>query len=346
MESKKEAALPPALKIGPVTLANPFFLAPLAGLSDWPFRRLAKEAGAGLTVTEMASATALAHRGRSTLALLATDPGLEKPFCVQLFGKNPDHLAEAARAAVDRGADLIDFNLGCPARKVVGSGHGAALLKDPQTLLVLVRALVRAVNKPVTVKTRPAFAPGVGATVFELLPRLVDEGVAALTLHPRPASAGFAGEADWSLVARLAEKSPIPIIGSGDITSPEQALERLRNYGAAAVMIGRGARGRPWLFRQCLEVWRGETAREETPAERLATAERHARLLGEMMGPRAAFKLRTVLMWYVKGWPGAAEFRARICREESLEAQLGLLAGLARRQEEVCRQVKPGPERQ
>jgi nifR3 family TIM-barrel protein len=263
--------------------------------------------------------------------LLTTDPGMEKPFCVQLFGKNPDHLAEAARVAVDMGADLIDFNLGCPARKVVNSGHGAALLKDPSTLLSLVRALVRAVKAPVTIKTRPVFAPGVGATVFELLPRLADEGVAALTIHPRPASAGFAGEADWSVVARLAEKSPIPIIGSGDITSPEEALERLRNHGAAAVMIGRGAKGRPWLFRQCLEVWQGGTAREAAPAERLATARRHARLLSEFMGPRAVFKLRTVLMWYVKGWPGAAEFRARICREENLEVQLGLLAELGER---------------
>jgi len=322
----------PGPAIGSVTLANPFLLAPLAGLSDWPFRRLAKEAGAGLTVTEMVSATALAHRGRSTLALLNTDQKLEKPFCVQLFGKNPDHLAEAARLAVDLGADLIDLNLGCPARKVVASGHGAALLKDPPALLNLVRALVRAVKTPVTVKTRPCFAPGVGVTVFELLPRLADEGVAALTLHPRPASAGFTGEADWTLVARLAEKSSIPIIGSGDITSPEQAVERLHQSGAAAVMIGRGAKGRPWLFRQCLEVWRGGTAREATPAERLVTAERHARLLGELMGPRAAFKLRTVLMWYVKGWLGAAEFRARICREENLEVQLGLLTELARRQ--------------
>ena len=327
----RAASAESALKIGSIPLANPFFLAPLAGISDWPFRRLAKEAGAGLTVTEMVSATALAHRGRSTLALLTTEPGLEKPFCVQLFGKNPDHLAEAARVAVDMGADLIDFNLGCPARKVVNSGHGAALLKDPSTILSLVRALVRAVKAPVTIKTRPVFAPGVGITVFELLPRLVDEGVAALTLHPRPASAGFAGEADWSLVARLAEKSPIPIIGSGDITGPEAALERLRNYGAAAVMIGRGAKGRPWLFRQCLDIWQGGVSQEVPISERLATAQCHARLLNELMGPRAAFKLRTVLMWYVKGWPGAAEFRARLCREENLDVQLNLLAELGER---------------
>ena len=126
---------------------------------------------------------------------------------------------------------------------------------------------------------------------------------------------------------------PVPRFPRGDITGPEQALERLRNYGAAAVMIGRGAKGRPWLFRQCLEAWQGGAPREAAPAERLATAERHARLLGELMGRRAAFKLRTVLMWYVRGWPGAAEFRARICREENLETQLALLAELARRQE-------------
>ncbi|MDR3039095.1 MAG: tRNA-dihydrouridine synthase [Candidatus Adiutrix sp.] len=326
-----------ALKIGPVALTNPFFLAPLAGLSNWPFRRLAKEAGAGLTVTEMVSATALAHRGRATLELLKTDPDLEKPFCVQLFGKDPDHLAEAARVAVAQGADIIDFNLGCPARKVVLSGHGAALLKEPQVVVGLVRALVRAVKAPVTVKTRPAFSPGAGTTVFDLLPRLVDEGLAALTLHPRPASAGFAGRADWSLVARLAEKSPIPIIGSGDITEPAEAVARLRDSGAAAVMIGRGAKGRPWLFRQCLEAWRGEPTRPATPAEKLLTAERHARLLAELIGPRRApFLLRTVLMWYTKGWRGAAEFRVRLCREEDLETQLGLLAECAQSQRETA----------
>ena len=324
----------PATRIGPVTLGSPFGLAPLAGLSNWPFRQLAKEAGAGFTVTEMISATALAHRGRATLKLLQTDPGLEKPFWVQLFGRDPDHLTEAARVAVEHGADLIDLNLGCPARKVVRSGHGAALLREPQLAAGLVRALVRAVAVPITVKTRPAFAPGVGATVFDLLPRLADEGLAALTLHPRPASAGFSGRADWTLVARLAEASPIPILGSGDITEPEEAAARLRDFGAAAVMIGRGAKGRPWLFRQCLEVWRGWVARPTPLSERLATAERHARLLAGLLGAeRAPFPLRSVLMWYAKGWRGAAELRARLCRETDLKTQLALLADCARQME-------------
>lgn len=314
------------MKIGRVSLANPFILAPLAGLTNWPFRRLCKEAGAGLTVTEMASATALSFRGQATLRLLETDPLVERPFCVQLFGKNPDHLARAAEIAVEYGADLIDLNLGCPARKVINSGHGSALLKDADAIRRIVRALVRAVDAPVTVKTRPAFAPGVGATIFDLLPMLADEGVAAVTLHPRMTSEGFAGEADWSLVARLAEKSPIPVIGSGDITTAAEAVDKLKKYGAQAVMIGRAAKGRPWLFRQCLALWRGEPAPAEiTLDERLAVAARHARLLAASAGPKAPFMLRTVLMWYTKGLNGAAEFRARLCREENLETQLELL---------------------
>jgi nifR3 family TIM-barrel protein len=320
-----EHAPEPALKIGSVALKNPFILAPLAGLTNWPFRRLAKEAGAGLTVSEMASATALAFRGKATLKLLETDKSLETPFCVQLFGKEPEHLARAAKVAVEYGADIIDLNLGCPARKVIHSGHGSALLKDLPAVQRILRAMVRAVNVPVTVKTRPAFAPGVGGTVFDLLPILIDEGVAAVTLHGRLTSEGFTGEADWDAVARLAEKSSIPVIGSGDIVTPEQAVERLRRHGAQAVMIGRGAKGRPWLFRQCLALWRGEALPEITLEERLAAAERHARLLAASVGPKAPFMLRTVLMWYTKGLRGASEFRARLCREENLDVQINLL---------------------
>ena len=314
-----------AMKIGSITLENPFILAPLAGLTNWPFRRLAKEAGAGLTVSEMASGTALAFRGKATLKLLETDKNVETPYSVQLFGKDPDHLALAAQIAVECGADIIDLNLGCPARKVINSGHGSALLKDLPQVKKILRAMVRAVNVPITVKTRSAFAPGVGGTVFDLLPIAVDEGVSAITLHGRTTSEGFGGEADWNLVARLAEKSPIPIIGSGDIITAEDALDKLRRYGAAAVMIGRGAKGRPWLFRQCLALWRGEVLPEITLDDRLATAERHARLLSEMVVNKAPFMLRTVLMWYTKGLKGAAEFRARLCREENVETQIELL---------------------
>ncbi len=326
----------PAFRIGAVPIENPFVLAPMAGLTNWPFRRLAKEAGAGLTVSEMASATALSFRGKATLKMLETDKSLESPYCVQLFGREPERLAVAAQAAVERGADLIDLNLGCPAKKVVRSGHGAALLKEPDLIVKLVRAMARAVSVPVTVKTRPAFAPGVGITVFELLPRLADEGLAALTLHPRLACDAFAGTADWSLVARLAEKSPIPVIGSGDVQTAEEALHKLQNFGAAGVMIGRGAKGRPWLFRECLAAWRGEPCPEITLDERVAAAVRHARLLAESVGAKAPYMLRTVLMWYTKGLHGASEFRAKICREENLENQIGLLFECAERHRQVA----------
>ena len=313
------------VKIGSVTLPNPFVLAPLAGLTNWPFRCLCKEAGAGLTVSEMASATALTFKGKATIKLLETDRDVEKPYCVQLFGKNPDHLAEGARIAVDCGADIIDLNLGCPARKVINSGHGSALLKDLPQIKKIVHAMVRAVSVPITIKTRPAFAPGVGGTVFDLLPILVDEGVSAITLHPRYTSQGFGGEADWNCVAELAEKSPIPIIGSGDITTADDALDKLKNYGAQAVMIGRGAKGRPWLFRQCLAKWRGEETWEVTLEERLATARRHALLLAQSMENKAPFMLRTILMWYTKGLAGASDFRYRLCRETDVDIQLELL---------------------
>lgn len=346
-ELKGHDRMAPAFYIGPVPVDNPFILAPLAGVTNWPFRRLAKEAGAGLTVSEMTSATALSFKGKATLKLLETDKSLEKPFCVQLFGKNPDHLARAAEVAVENGADIIDFNMGCPARKVINSGHGSALLKDLGTVRQILKAMVKAVNVPITVKTRPAFAPGVGETVFDLLPILVDEGVAAVTLHGRLTSEGFAGEADWDIVARLAEKSPIPVIGSGDITTAEQALERLRNYGVKGVMIGRGAKGRPWLFQECLALWQGQNPQVTTVDERLEMAKRHARLLADSVGHKAPFMLRTVLMWYTKSLRGSSEFRARLCREENLEAQLALLNEcVAHHKEEIAAEETTSPPNQ
>jgi nifR3 family TIM-barrel protein len=296
----------------------------MAGLTNWPFRRLALSYGAGLTVTEMVSAVALAHRGPKTVGLLRTDSRLERPFCAQLFGKAPESLAQAAQIAQELGADIIDLNFGCPARKVVNSGHGVALLKDLALAESLARAVTRAVSIPVTVKTRLAWAPG-WPGVFELAPRLAAAGVAAITLHGRYGTQGFAGEADWAAIQRLAENSSLPIIGSGDVTSPEEAVSRLRSSGVAAVMIGRAARGRPWIFRQSLEVLGGGEATPPTWEERLAVALRHARWLFEDLGPRAAFPLRTILMWYARELRGAAALREAINREEKVERQLELL---------------------
>jgi nifR3 family TIM-barrel protein len=296
----------------------------MAGLTNWPFRRLALSYGAGLTVTEMVSSVALSYRGPKTLGLLKTDPRVEKPFCVQLFGKDPDRLALGARIALEYGADIIDLNLACPARKVVNSGHGAAVLKDFDLAVKLVEAAVGAVPIPVTVKTRPAWAPG-WPDILALAPRLAQAGAAAITLHGRYGTQGFTGEADWSWVSRLASAVSIPVFGSGDITEARDAVKLLEKSGAAGVYIGRAARGRPWIFRECLNLWSGLDIPIITPAERLEAAVRHARWLYEEMGPKAAFPLRTVLMWYTRQLPGAAQVRAAICREEQVERQLQIL---------------------
>ncbi len=319
-------------KIADVAISNPFVLAPLAGLTNWPFRFLAKGYGAGLTVTEMASSVALSFKGKATLKLIETDKSIESPFCVQIFGHDPERLALGAKVAEDHGADIIDLNMGCPARKVIGSGNGASLLKDFAKIQKIVAAVVKSVAIPVTVKTRPAFSPETEkelGSVFDLLPILEGEGVAAICLHPRYASQAFGGEADWSLVRRLVQMAKIPVIGSGDIKTAAEALERLETSGAQAVMIGRAAKGQPWIFRQCLALWRGEDLPEIGLDERLAVAKRHAYLLAESVGHKAPFMLRSVLMWYTKGLSGASEFRARLCREENLERQLALL-------EELC----------
>ena len=321
-----------AFKIADVAIPNPFVLAPLAGLTNWPFRFLAKEYGAGLTVTEMASSVALSFKGKATLKLLETDKNIESPFCVQIFGHDPERLALGAKVAEDHGADIIDLNMGCPARKVIGSGNGASLLKDFAQIQKIVSAVVKNVSIPVTVKTRPAFSPETEkelGSVFELLPILEGEGVAAICLHPRYASQAFGGDADWSLVQRLVQMAKIPVIGSGDIKTAAEALERLESSGAKAVMIGRAAKGQPWIFRQCLALQQGEDVPEIGLDERLAVAKRHAYLLAQSVGHKAPFMLRSVLMWYTKGLAGASEFRARLCREEDLERQLLLL-------EELC----------
>ncbi|MDR1110964.1 MAG: tRNA-dihydrouridine synthase [Deltaproteobacteria bacterium] len=352
--SLTEAATPPANcppeapptgpAIGTVRLRNPFVLAPMAGLTDFPFRRLCLEAGAAMAVTEMVSAVSLAHHGRKTLGLLSTDRGLENPFCVQLFGKDPQALALATRVAVlEAGADIVDLNLACPARKVVRSGHGGALLRDPDLCCRLVEAMAKASPAPVTVKLRPGFLKDDGPSVLDLAPRLEAAGAAAMTLHGRFVSEGFGGQADWSLVGELARQVSVPVIGSGDVLDAWQALGRLAEGGPVAVMIGRAARGRPFVFRECLELQATGRVSGPTLEERLRTAIRHARLIEEEIGPKACFRLRTVLMWYTRELPGAAALRAAICREEDIDAQLDLLRGAMEEAMEAEAGLPPEP---
>jgi nifR3 family TIM-barrel protein len=316
--------------IGGTRLSSPFTLAPMAGVADRPYRRLCVAEGAAMTTSELASAAALARKGRHTREMVRPDPFQtgKAPFCVQLFGKVPQEFADSARfCASELGADMIDLNFACPSRKVVRSGHGAALLKDPDMCLRIAEAAVGAAGVPVTVKTRPGFAPGDrdDPLVFELAPRLADLGIRAVTLHPRWATQAFGGRAEWWMVKRLAASLPVPVIGSGDIDSPELALRRLRESGAAAVMLGRATRGRPWLFAECLALWRGEPPPETGREKIFETACLHARLLEEERGRRAVFVLRSVLSWYIRELRHAAAYRRRICASEKIDEQIEIL---------------------
>jgi tRNA-dihydrouridine synthase B len=310
----------------------------MAGLTNQSYRTLAVGFGASLVFSEMASGVALSHRGKLTLKLISKGPGEDKvPFGIQIFGKDPKVMAEAAKIAVyEKGADLIDLNFACPARKVIKSGHGAALLKDMDLCLKIAEELLKSSPVPVSIKTRPGFTPpqkpGEEPFIFSLAPKLEDMGISAITLHPRYASQGFHGEADWNLVKELSLRlKKTSLIGSGDISSPEIALERLKNSGASALMLGRATRGRPWLFRECLEALKSDlsgTPSRQTPLTlslRRETALRHARLLYEEAGEKAVFRLRTILIWYLKELPGAAAFRKRICSETDFERQLDIV---------------------
>ncbi|MDR2352178.1 MAG: tRNA-dihydrouridine synthase [Deltaproteobacteria bacterium] len=352
MKSQHLKKIPPP--IGKIQLKNPFVLAPMAGITNQSYRKLSAAFGAALTYSEMASAVALSYQGKKTLGLLipqetvvpeihfelnefSYDFGVKVPYAVQLFGKAPEVMAEAAIKAVElAGADIIDLNFACPARKVINSGHGAKLLQDPKVILEITEAVARRVTVPVTVKTRPAFerpSDPEKALIYTLGPQLENCGAQAITLHPRYAKEGFTGEADWSIVRTLQSLVKIPVIGSGDINSAELALERLKESQCAYVMLGRATRGRPWLFAQCVALWEGRPPLEISPEEALKIAIQHARLLHEEIGHRAAFLLRTVLIWYTKNLPWAAKARNLINHEENVEKQIEILVRAFRRAE-------------
>ena len=314
------------INIGSVRLKNPLIMAPLAGVTNLPFRLTAKRQGAALTVTEMVSGVGLGRGGRKTKTwkLMDTTPE-EKPFCVQLFGKNPDALAHAAELAQEAGADIIDLNLGCPARKVVAHGSGSSLLKDFPLVEKILKAIRKSCKVPFTVKTRPGWQPGEGEIV-DLVPILRDSGVDAVTIHGRYAKEYFSGTANWDHVARVVELFPGPVIGNGDITHPAHVLTRMKETGCAGVMIGRATLGNPWIFRQTLDLLQGRPMTPVSLSERLAAAEQHARMLGRHVGEgKAVFMLRSVLMWYTKGLPDSAAFRQSINREPDFETQVAKL---------------------
>jgi tRNA-dihydrouridine synthase B len=311
------------MKIGSLQLQNNIFLAPMAGISDLPYRRLMKRFGAGLVFSEMVSANGLIRDGRATRELLRSHPE-ERPLAIQLFGDDPQVLSRAA-AMVEEEADLIDLNFGCPVPKVVRSGAGSAVLRDPVRAAAIVAAVRRVTRRPLTVKIRSGW-DAQSLNFLEIGKVAAAEGADAVTLHPRTRAQGFSGEADWQHIAQLKEALAVPVIGSGDLFSAAAAAAMLETTRCDAVMIGRGGYGNPWLIRDLLARQQGGTAPPPSPLERLAVAQEHLQLFLESFAPhKALLDLRKHFCWYARGIPGAALFRSRLNATATLEELMDLL---------------------
>lgn len=305
------------LNIGPVSVPNPFILAPMAGVSEKPFRVMALDFGAGLAPTELISAKGLEYQNRRTREYLDHSPR-EVPFWVQLFGGEPESMAVAAERAVEAGAHMLDINMGCPVKKVTKTGAGSALLCDHGRAADIVKAMRRAVGDkvPITAKFRTGWDSQT-ITCFDLARRLEDAGVAAVALHARTRAQGYSGQADWSMIRALKQAVKVPVIGNGDVLSSADARRMVEQTGCDFVMVGRGALGNPWIFRSLLA---GRDLPPPSPAERVETIVGHLRAHVAFLEDelRAVRNFRSHLIWYSKGLRGGAPFRERVTRMDTL----------------------------
>jgi len=301
-----------SLLIGPVRLDNPVILAPMSGVSDMPFRRLVKRHGAGLGVSEMIASQAMIRANEKTLKM-STNCEDEHPIAVQLAGCEPEAMAEAARMNEDRGAAIIDINMGCPVKKVTKGDAGAALMKDEALAGRIVEAVVKAVKLPVTVKMRLGWDDS-NRNAVSLAQIAEDCGAVALTVHGRTRSQFYRGHADWRAIGAVKQAVGVPVIGNGDVTSYEKAHQLLDQSGVDGVMIGRGCYGRPWfpgLVAKFLET--GQEPEEPKLEDQYAVVVEHYKMMLEHYGERGGVRIaRKHLGWYSKGLPGSAEFRSEI----------------------------------
>lgn len=298
-----------AWKIGNVTMENPFVLAPMAGVTDLPFRILCKEQGAGLVCTEMVSAKAISFHNKNTEALMEIAPE-EHPVSLQIFGHEPELMAEVAKMIEPRPFDILDINMGCPVPKVVNNGEGSALLKEPDLIVRIVKSVSGAIRKPLTVKLRI----GIGSEpvdIVEIAKRVEDAGAAAIAVHGRTREQYYSGEADWEPIRKVKEAVHIPVMGNGDVTSPKKAEALMKATGCDGVMIGRACRGNPWIFREMNHYFStGEEMEKPTAGEVremiLLHAKEQIRLKGEYTGIR---EMRKHVAWYTAGMPHSAALR-------------------------------------
>lgn len=307
------------LQIGNVTIENPLVLAPMAGVTDLPFRLLCKEQGAGLLCMEMVSAKAISYKNKNTLALMQINQ-CEHPVSMQIFGSEPELMGEVARSIEEHPFDILDINMGCPVPKVVNNQEGSALMKNPKLVEAIVRSVVGAVKKPVTVKIRKGFdAEHVNAVEIA---RIIEGcGASAVAVHGRTREQYYSGTADWDIIRQVKEAVSIPVLGNGDVDSPQKAKALLEETGCDGIMIGRGARGNPWLFKQIdyyLET--GEILNKPLIAEVKAMILEHARLQLEVKGEYTGMReMRKHVAWYTAGYPHSARLRGIINKVTSYE---------------------------
>ena len=300
------------LKIGNVELENRYILGPMAGVTDLPFRLLCKEQGAGLLCMEMVSAKAIYYNNRNTESLLEIHPD-ETPVSLQLFGSDPKIMSEMAKRIEERPFAILDVNMGCPVPKVVRNGEGSALMKEPKLVYEIVSALVKAIDKPVTVKIRKGFDDD-HVNAVEIAKIIEEAGAAAVAVHGRTREQYYSGKADWDIIRQVKEAVSIPVIGNGDVTSPQKADELVRRTGCDGIMIARGAEGNPWIFSEMIH-WEetGELPPRPDKDEIREMMLKHARLQLEYKGEFCGIReMRKHVAWYTKGLKGAARLREKV----------------------------------
>ncbi len=311
--------------IGGVALDSPLILAPMAGVTDLPFRLLCKEQGCSLVYTEMVSAKAILYKNKNTRALLEVKEE-EHPVAVQLFGSDPAVMAEIAAQVEEGPFEIIDVNMGCPVPKIVKNGEGSALMRDPKLAEKILTAMVKATKKPVTVKFRKGFENGDSAAA-EFAKMAEASGVAAVAVHGRTREQYYSGKADWDIIRQVKDAVSVPVIGNGDIFEPEDAVRMMEETGCDGVMIARGAKGNPWIFGRTKGLMEtGITPPKPSGGEIRDMILRHGRMLSECKGEKAGIReMRSHMAWYTSGLPNSASLRNDMNQAETYEDMEKLL---------------------